>query len=170
MKLKQVTALGLAAALGLTALTACGGSGSSAASSESTAAASAAATGDSASAAGIQPCEGTFWHAMTGQQETTLTELADQLNEENEYGITVTLVNHGTYDDLSTKLTADAAAGTLPDMAQTYSSWLMPYLDMVVPLDDFIASDFDHYEDVLQSYRDENTVFGFTSGLPFNKS
>ena len=41
---------------------------------------------------------------------------------------------------------------------------------MVVPLDDFIASDFDNYDDILQSYRDENTIFGFTSGLPFNKS
>ena len=174
MKLKQVTALGLAAALGLTALTACGGSGSSTASSE-TASAAASSEATSASAAadastGIEPCEVTFWHAMTGQQETTLTELADQFNAENEYGITVTLVNQGSYDDLSTKLTANAAAGTLPDMAQTYNSWLMPYLDMVVPLDDFIASDFDNYDDILQSYRDENTIFGFTSGLPFNKS
>ena len=174
MKMKQVTALGLAAALGLTALTACGGSGSSTASSE-TASAAASSEATSASAAadastGIEPCEVTFWHAMTGQQETTLTELADQFNAENEYGITVTLVNQGSYDDLSTKLTANAAAGTLPDMAQTYNSWLMPYLDMVVPLDDFIASDFDNYDDILQSYRDENTIFGFTSGLPFNKS
>ena len=174
MKLKQVTALGLAAALGLTALTACGGSGSSTASSE-TASAAASSEATSASAAadastGIEPCEVTFWHAMTGQQETTLTELADQFNAENEYGITVTLVNQGSYDDLSTKLTANAAAGTLPDMAQTYNSWLMPYLDMVVPLDDFIASDFDNYDDILQSYRDENTIFGFTSCLLFNKS
>src|SRR5699024_7121736 len=80
MKLKQVTALGLAAALGLTALTACGGSGSSTASSE-TASAAASSEATSASAAadastGIEPCEVTFWHAMTGQQETTLTELA----------------------------------------------------------------------------------------------
>ena len=39
---------------------------------------------------------------------TTLTELTDQFNAENEYGIQVTLVNQGSYNDLSTKLTANA--------------------------------------------------------------
>lgn len=171
MKIKQVTALGLAAALGLTALTACGGSSSSASTQTASASSEAASTTATAeTTTGIEPCEVTFWHAMTGQQETTLTELTDQFNAENEYGITVTLVNQGSYNDLSTKLTANAAAGTLPDLAQTYNSWLIPYIDMVVPLDDFIASDFDNYDDILQSYRDENAIFGFTSGLPFNKS
>lgn len=118
----------------------------------------------------IEACEITFWHAMSGQQETTLTELTDQFNRENEYGITVTLVNQGYYSDLSTKLTANAAADTLPDIAQAYNSWLIPYLDKVVKLDDFVANDFDAYEDIIQSYRDETSQFGFINALPFNKS
>lgn len=118
----------------------------------------------------IEPCEITFWHAMSEQQEKTLTELTEQFNSENQYGIKVTLVNQGYYNDLSTKLTANAAADTLPDMAQAYNSWLIPYLDKVVRLDDFVASDFDQYDDLIESYRNECSQFGFINAVPFNKS
>lgn len=118
----------------------------------------------------IESCEITFWHSMTGEQETTLTELTDQFNSENEYGITVTLVNQGEYSDLSTKLTANAAAGTLPDLSQAYNSWLIDYIDMVVPLDDFVENDYDDYDDIIESYREETSEFGFINAMPFNKS
>lgn len=118
----------------------------------------------------IESCEVTFWHAMNGKQEETLTALTDQFNEENEYGITVTLVNQGNYGDLSTKLTANAAADTLPDLAQTYNNWMNAYLDKVVDLTDFVENDFDDYEDIIESFRDECSVFGFISAVPFNKS
>lgn len=169
MKRKSILSLALAASMTAGALTGCGAnatapeSSSAAAPSETS---SAAATSDTA----IQPCEVTFWHAMTGQQETTLTELTDQFNAENEYGITVTLVNQGSYDDLSTKLTANAAADTLPDLSQAYNSWLIPYLDKVVHLDDFVANDYDNYDDIMESYREETSQFGFINAMPFNKS
>lgn len=131
---------------------------------------SADASASEAAQKAIEPCEITFWHAMSGQQETTLTKLTDQFNRENEYGITVTLVNQGYYSDLSTKLTANAAADTLPDIAQAYNNWLIPYLDKVVQLDDLVANDFDDYEDIVQSYRDETSQFGFINAMPFNKS
>lgn len=118
----------------------------------------------------ISPCEITFWHSMTGSQETSLTELVEQFNNENTYGITVKLVNQGGYGDLSTKLTANAAADTLPDLSQAYNSWLIPYLDKVVPLDDFVANDYDDYEDILPGYRKETSQFGFINAMPFNKS
>jgi multiple sugar transport system substrate-binding protein len=118
----------------------------------------------------IEPCTVVFWHAMNGQQQDTLTALTEQFNEENEYGITVELVNQGYYSDLSTKLTASAVADTLPDLAQAYNNWLTPYLDKVIPLDDFIEDDFDDYEDIIESYRNECSAFGFVSSLPFNKS
>lgn len=54
----------------------------------------------------IEPCEITFWHAMNGKQEESLTALTDKFNEENEYGTLLQLVNQGNYSDLSTKLTA----------------------------------------------------------------
>ena len=76
----------------------------------------------------IEPCEITFWHAMNGKQEESLTALTDKFNEENEYGITVTLVNQGNYSDLSTKLTANAAADTLPDLPNRPSAWQRPVL------------------------------------------
>ena len=121
-------------------------------------------------AAAAQPAEIEFWHAMSGQQETTLASLTDQFNNENEYGIKVTLVNQGGYNDLNTKLTANAVADTLPDMAQAYNNWLTPYLDKVIHLDDFVANNFDNYDDIIEGYRDETSQFGFISGVPFNKS
>ncbi len=118
----------------------------------------------------IEPCTIEFWHAMNGQQEDTLKALTDQFNEENEYGIEVKLVNQGYYSDLSTKLTASAAADTMPALAQAYNNWLTDYTDKIVALDDFVADDFDNYDDIIESYRDECSQFGFISGVPFNKS
>lgn len=164
---KTITAVFAAAAMA-SVLAGCGSSES--AETTTAPATTVAEAGETAADTGIQPTEVTFWHSMTGQQETTLQELTDQFNAENEYGITVTILNQGGYDDLRTKLTANAAADTLPDLAQTYPSWLIPFLDKVVPLDDMVANDFDDYEDILENYREENSQFGFISGLPFNKS
>ena len=69
-----------------------------------------------------------------GKQEESLTALTDKFNEENEYGITVTLVNQGNYSDLSTKLTANAAADTLPDLSQGYNNWVTAYTDKIIPV------------------------------------
>ena len=97
----------------------------------------------------------TFWHAMNGKQEESLTALTDKFNEENEYGITVTLVNQGNYSDLSTKLTANAAADTLPDLSQGYNNWVTAYTDKIVPLDDFVTDEDFDYDDLIDSYKDE---------------
>ncbi len=120
----------------------------------------------------IEACEIVFWHAMSNAQEAALTAITDEFNATNEWGITVTLVNQGAYNDLSTKLTASAASDTLPDLSQAYNNWVTSYIDKIIPLDDFVARDYDEmdYEDILQSYRDENSEFGFISGMPFNKS
>ncbi len=182
MKRRRIGAMLLTAALATGMLAGCGDNGTSgtgadeaantAQPAESTDAAGTAEaeSGDAQSDTAIEPCEITFWHAMSEQQEVTLTELTDQFNSENEYGIKVTLVNQGYYNDLSTKLTANAAADTLPDMAQAYNSWLIPYLDKVVHLDDFVANDYDNYDDIIESYRDECSQFGFIAAMPFNKS
>ena len=179
MKLKNCITTVMATAVVVGALTACGTSGAkaeatteaSAEASETTAAVTEAEeTEAGVSETEIEPCEVTFWHSMTGAQETSLTELTDQFNNENEYGIHVTLVNQGGYGDLSTKLTANAAADTLPDLSQAYNNWIVPYLDKVVHLDEFVENDYEDYEDILQNYRDENSQFGFISGMPFNKS
>lgn len=177
MRLKKMFAVMLTATIAFGALTGCSSSSNS--NETTTAAASTTTAAESTSAsevttatsdAGIQPCTIEFWHGMNNKQQDALIALTDKFNAENEYGITVNLTNQGGYSDLSTKLTANAVADTLPDLSQAYNNWLSSYVDKIVPLDDFIANDFDNYEDIIEGYRDENSQFGFISGVPFNKS
>ena len=111
-----------------------------------------------------------FWHGMSGGLQDALVALTDKFNAENGMGITVNLTNQGGYSDLSTKLLGAIASDTLPDMAQVYNSWIASSLDVVVPLDDFIANDFDNYEDILSGYRAEGAEFGQIYTIAFNKS
>ena len=134
MKMKRFMALAMATVMGASLLTACGGSGgttstttaaateaATTAAAETTAAASGETAAETTAAAAektIEPTTITFWHGMNNKQEQSLTELTEKFNAENEYGITVELVNQGSYSDLQTKLMANAAADTLPDIAQ----------------------------------------------------
>ncbi len=124
-----------------------------------------AATADS-----TEPVTVEFWHAMSGGLQDALVALTDKFNAENGMGITINLTNQGGYGDLSTKLLGAIASDTLPDMAQVYDSWIAASLDVVVPLEDFVANDFDNYEDILPGYRAENAEFGKIYTLGFNKS
>ncbi len=117
-----------------------------------------------------EPVTVEFWHAMSGGHQDALVALTDEFNATNGKEITVELVNQGGYGDLSKKLMASVAADTLPDIAQVYNNWIANYLDSVVALDDLIAADFDNYEDILQSYRDEGAEYGPTYTIAFNKS
>ena len=164
---KNILTASIAALAAAGILSACGAKTTN---TETTAAPAAQGESVAASTDGIEPCEVTFWHAMSNQQEKTLTALTDQFNAENEYGITVKLVNQGSYNDLSTKLTANAAADTLPDLSQAYNNWLNKYIEKVVHLDDFVANDYDNYDDIMESYRKETSEFGFINAMPFNKS
>lgn len=179
MKLKKMLAVVLTATMAFGMLTGCGKNNSN---NETTTAGSTTAaetttaettTADNAGAAentSIESCTIEFWHAMNNKQEAELTALTEKFNAENEYGITVNLTNQGNYSDLSSKLTANAMADTLPDLAQAYNNWLSSYTDKLVHLDDFVANDFDNWDDIVSGYRDENNQFGFISGIPFNKS
>lgn len=183
MKLKKGLAVALTATMAFGTLTGCSNNGSNnetttngTTPSETTSVAeSTSATETTTGNAvvvdnGIEPCTIEFWHAMSNKQEEELTALTDKFNAENEYGITVNLTNQGAYKDLSSKLTANAAADTLPDLAQAYNNWLSAYSEKLVHLDDFVANDFDNWDDIVAGYRDENSQFGFISGVPFNKS
>ncbi|HRX08366.1 MAG TPA: ABC transporter substrate-binding protein [Candidatus Limiplasma sp.] len=124
----------------------------------------------SASATTAEPVTVEFWHAMSGGLQDALVALTDKFNAENGMGITVNLTNQGGYGDLSTKILGAIASDTLPDMAQVYDSWIASSLDVVVPLDDFVANDFDNYEDILPGYRAEGAEFGKIYTVGFNKS
>ena len=179
MKLRKIGAGILAMTMAATMLAGCGSKEAEVVAETEVAeqtqevAAETAATTEEAPAAeakSIEPTEVTFWHAMSGNLEAVLTEITDEFNSSNEYGITVTLVNQGAYGDLQTKLQASAAADALPDIAQAYNNWLTPYLDKIVKLDDFVANDFDNWDDVISAYRDECSEFGFIHAIPYNKS
>ncbi len=185
MKVKQIFAVILAGVLALS-IAACG-SGTAApsqtASSETEVSTSAgeevstqpeASSSDSTSeAASTQPAAPVtvqFWHGMSGAPEGELKALTDKFNSANGKGITVELVNQGAYGDLNKKLMASAAAKTLPDIAQVYNNWINNFLSSVVPLDDFAAKDFDNYNDIVESYRNEGSELGKIYTLAFNKS
>ena len=121
-------------------------------------------------AGAAEPVTVEFWHAMSGGLQDALVALTDKFNLENGMGITVNLTNQGGYGDLSTKLLGAVASDTLPDMAQVYDSWIVGSLDAVTPLDDFIAKDFDNYDDILEAYRKEGSEFGPVYTIAFNKS
>lgn len=171
MKLKKFGAILLAMSLTTGLVAGCGASKEPAA-EDAQASDAVAVEGTETAAAGgaVEACEIEFWHYMTGNLETTLVELTDKFNSENEYGITVKLVNQGQVSDLQSKLTANAASGTLPELALAYNNSVTEFLPEIVDLKPFIESDFDNYEDIIESYRNENEEFGIVSGLPFNKS
>ena len=180
MKLKKGLAVALTATMAFGTLTGCSSNGSNNetttnGTNETTSVAESTSATETTSGAaadntGIESCTIESWHAMSNKQEEELTALTEKFNAENEYGITVNLTNQGKYSDLSSKLTANAAADTLPDLAQAYNNWLSSYSDKLVHLDDFVANDFDNWNDIVSGYRDENSQFGFISGVPFNKS
>jgi multiple sugar transport system substrate-binding protein len=176
MKIKKIGAGILASVMAMSMLAGCGSSANTeapATENNEAVATEAATTAEEVVATGektIEPTEVTFWHYMTGGLEESLIALTDEFNSTNEYGITVTLVNQGNAGDLQTKLQASAAADALPDLTQAYNNWLTPYLDKVVHLDDFVANDFDNWDDVVEAYRGECSEFGFVHAVPFNKS
>lgn len=116
----------------------------------------------------IEPCTITFWHAMSNAQEEALISLTDKFNAENEYGITVELVNQGKYSDLSSKIDASVLSDDLPDMAQVYNNWVSDYVDKLVSLDQFITEDY--WNDIVPAFAQECESFGDVKVIPFNKS
>ncbi|MGL5296606.1 MAG: ABC transporter substrate-binding protein [Culicoidibacterales bacterium] len=122
-----------------------------------------------------EPVEITFWHAMNGAQEESLTKLTEQFMAENE-NITVTLQNQSSYADLQQKLTAtQVSPENLPTLTQAYPDWMLNAVNdgLVLALDEYITNEtigFDDYEDIVEGFR-EATIFGDqTYAIPFNKS
>lgn len=121
------------------------------------------------------PVEITFWHAMNGAQEESLTKLTEEFMAQNE-NIKVTLQNQSSYPDLQQKLTATAASPKdLPTLTQAYQDWMFnPINDgLVLELDEYINHEtigFDNYEDILEGFRKATVIDGKIYAIPFNKS
>ena len=122
-----------------------------------------------------EPVEITFWHAMNGDLEKSLTSLTEKFMAENP-NIKVTLQNQSSYKDLQQKITATVASPKdLPTMPQAYPDWMFnPIKDnLVTDLTPYIENEtlkFDNYEDILPSFREAAKIDGKIYGMPFNKS
>ncbi len=122
-----------------------------------------------------EPVEITFWHAMNGAQEETLTALTNDFMAANT-NVTVTLQNQSSYNDLQQKLTATMPSPKdLPTMTQAYADWMfVPVQDgLVLNLSNYINHEtigFDNFDDILPGLTDAVTVDGDIYGIPFNKS
>ena len=121
------------------------------------------------------PVEITFWHAMNGDQESSLQGFVDRFQKENP-NITITLQNQSSYQDLQQKITATTASPkNLPTMTQAYPDWLLNAIDenLVLDLKPYIENEtlkFDNYDDIVQGFREASTINGKIYGIPFNKS
>ncbi|MDE5977727.1 MAG: ABC transporter substrate-binding protein [Turicibacter sp.] len=120
-----------------------------------------------------------FWHAMSGANQEAVDKLVEQFNSTigAEKGITVEALYQGSYTDLKTKTTAALKSGTVPALAQAYPDYVAEYLESgaVVELDPYIFNEevgISDFEDIIKSYRDENSQYsgGKFYSLPFNKS
>ena len=122
-----------------------------------------------------EPVEITFWHAMNGDLEKSLTSLTEKFMAENP-NIKVTLQNQSSYKDLQQKITATVASPKdLPTMTQAYPDWMFNPLkdNLVTDLTPYIENEtlkFDNYEDILPSFREAAKIDGKIYGMPFNKS
>lgn len=121
------------------------------------------------------PVEITFWHAMNGDQESSLQGFVDRFQKENP-NITITLQNQSSYQDLQQKITATTASPkNLPTITQAYPDWLLNAMDenLVLDLKPYIENEtlkFDNYDDIIQGFREASTINGKIYGIPFNKS
>ncbi len=121
------------------------------------------------------PVEITFWHAMSGDLEKSLTNLTEKFMEQNP-NITVTLQNQSSYPDLQQKVTATVASpNNLPTITQAYPDWMFNPREegLVTDLTPYIENEtigFDNYEDILPGLREANTIDGKVYAIPFNKS
>ena len=136
-------------------------------------------TGDAAEKtyemASVEEAEGTeitFWHSMGGVNGEALESLVTKFNDENEYGIKVTSVYQGEYDDSLTKLKSAQIGNMGADLVQIYdigtafminSGWIVPMQELI----DADSYDMSNIEENLTAYY---TVDDQLYSMPFNSS
>lgn len=123
----------------------------------------------------------TFAHAMGDSNKKLLEKYAAAFHEIYP-NITVTIPDGaGNYDTLKSNVNNAITAGDYPNLIQAYPDHVAEYLNsgVVLNLDPYIKNDKfglngdDDLEDIVLSYREENTQYddyGTFYSLPFNKS
>lgn len=120
-----------------------------------------------------------FWHQHTGARGEELDKIVADFNANNEWGITVTAENAGSYDDIYNKMIAGLTSGELPNLTVAYQNQASTYqsADALVDLNAYINSvrwglsaedKADFFESFVQS--DFNAAYGQQLGFPPNRS
>jgi ABC-type glycerol-3-phosphate transport system substrate-binding protein len=123
----------------------------------------------------------TLWHALTSDpQKGALEAAVKKFNETNGKGITLQAVVQGNYTQLYQKTLGAITAGSLPDLAHAYESFVADYTkaDVVVDLDQYVNSkknglDQATKDDIYKPYFDTNRFAQYGNKLlsfPFTKS
>jgi multiple sugar transport system substrate-binding protein len=83
-----------------------------------------------------------FWYRVTGSSEEGLQELIAEFNETNMYGIVVTGVTQGGYDELADKMLGTIGTDDAPNVIIAYQNNQLDYytLDGLAVLNDLAAS------------------------------
>lgn len=113
----------------------------------------------------------TFWHAMGGQLNDTLSSMIDEFNSTHP-DIYVKPLFVGNYQTLSQKLMAASQVGNNPTMAQAYEAWTQNFIDsgIVDPIQSYIDKDKMDLSDFYSVMIDNNIFNGKIYSFPFNKS
>ncbi|MGI8948732.1 MAG: extracellular solute-binding protein [Ornithinimicrobium sp.] len=107
---------------------------------------SAGADTDAAGIDAIELPEGVevdFWHIQATIYGEAITEMVEEFNATNEWGIVVNETFRGSYEELNQAIRASLAGGGAPDIAMAYENDTLEYAasDVIVPLDPYLAHD-----------------------------
>ncbi|OTN77635.1 hypothetical protein A5886_002735 [Enterococcus sp. 8G7_MSG3316] len=117
----------------------------------------------------------TFWHAMNGAQEESLTQLTEAFMADNP-NIKIELQNQSQYSDLQAKINSTLPSPKdLPTITQAYPGWLWNAAqdEMLVDLGAYIDNDtigWGDQEEIRTPLLEGAQIDGVQYGIPFNKS
>ncbi|TFD54294.1 ABC transporter substrate-binding protein [Cryobacterium sp. Hh11] len=84
-----------------------------------------------------------FWHIQATIYGEAITEMVQEFNATNEWGIVVNESFKGSYQELNQAVRASLAGGGAPDVSMAYENDVLEYVanDVIVPLDAYLDSD-----------------------------
>ncbi|SDI53985.1 extracellular solute-binding protein [Arthrobacter subterraneus] len=84
-----------------------------------------------------------FWHIQATIYGEAITEMVEEFNATNEWGIVVNESFKGSYQELNQAVRASLAGGGSPDVTMAYENDTLEYLanDVIVPLDPYLESE-----------------------------
>ena len=83
-----------------------------------------------------------FWHIQATIYGEAITEMVQEFNATNEWGIVVNESFKGSYQELNQAVRAALAGGGAPDVSMAYENDVLEYVanDVIVPLDSYLES------------------------------